>query len=38
MKIWYRYGLEWNKFEEGILLTSANDSKICVWDINNKSN
>eukprot|EP00828_Plagiopyla_frontata_P015373 TRINITY_DN1996_c0_g1_i1.p2 TRINITY_DN1996_c0_g1~~TRINITY_DN1996_c0_g1_i1.p2 ORF type:complete len:123 (-),score=25.99 TRINITY_DN1996_c0_g1_i1:171-539(-) len=32
------YGLEWNKFEEGQLLTSANDSKICVWQLQKSQN
>jgi histone-binding protein RBBP4 len=29
------YGLSWNYLEEGKLLTSSDDSKIALWDVNN---
>eukprot|EP01084_Bolivina_argentea_P296921 511454_1 len=40
------YGLEWNKYKQGYLLSSADDRLICLWDIkqlkgnnnNNKNN
>ncbi|ODV58520.1 Hat2p [Ascoidea rubescens DSM 1968] len=31
------FGLSWNPNDEGKLLTSADDSKICLWDINSKN-
>eukprot|EP01083_Nonionella_stella_P079799 219072_1 len=27
------YGLEWNRFKEGYILSSAQDKLICLWDI-----
>lgn len=28
------FGLSWSKFKKGILLSSDDDSTICLWDIN----
>lgn len=27
------YGLSWNPFREGYLLSGSNDCKICLWDV-----
>ena len=27
------YGLEWNRYKEGYLLSSADDGMVCLWDI-----
>ncbi|EEB07351.1 CAF assembly factor complex subunit C [Schizosaccharomyces japonicus yFS275] len=29
------YGLAWNRLREGLLLTAANDGKVCEWDMEN---
>lgn len=32
------YGLNWNHIREGLLLSGADDHRICVWDINSNQN
>jgi len=31
------YGLSWNPQQEGLLLSGADDSLICIWDIKDQS-
>ncbi|CCH46908.1 putative WD repeat-containing protein [Wickerhamomyces ciferrii] len=31
------YGISWNKFNQGQLLTSSDDKTVALWDINNQS-